>query len=89
MTTSDRRTRCQPGVDRREGGVASPGLPVRGLAGDDPHALDHLMEGLRFTIDDEVDENIGSVLALIGRVTRTDIATDWIEATHSRLGRPV
>ncbi|WP_084964048.1 DUF6461 domain-containing protein [Thermoactinospora rubra] len=59
--------------------------------GSDPHALDHLMDGLRFqdSEDDslvEEDEIISSALALIGRVTGTDIAADWIEATHSRIG---
>ncbi|MFC7381641.1 DUF6461 domain-containing protein [Sphaerisporangium rhizosphaerae] len=61
--------------------------------GDDPHALDHLMEGLRFQIsgdeptDDRVDsdESLASALELIGRVTRTDIAADWFEAQHSRM----
>jgi hypothetical protein len=63
--------------------------------GDDPHALDHLMDGLRFEInDDDLDdlvedpESISSVLTLIGRVTETDIATDWFLARHSRV-RPV
>ncbi|MEU0483458.1 DUF6461 domain-containing protein [Streptosporangium sp. NPDC006013] len=59
--------------------------------GSDPHALDHLMEGLRFqtsgddVIEDRVDEgeSISSVLTLIGRITGTDIAADWLEATHS------
>ncbi|WP_371784732.1 DUF6461 domain-containing protein [Streptosporangium subroseum] len=59
--------------------------------GDDPHALDHLMDGLRFQIsaddvfDDRVDreESVSSALALIGRFTGTDIATDWFEAQHS------
>ncbi|MFC4016179.1 DUF6461 domain-containing protein [Nonomuraea purpurea] len=62
--------------------------------GDDPHALDHLMDGLRFQIiteadnpDDlvEIDESISSALALIGRLTETDIATDWFQAQHSRV----
>jgi hypothetical protein len=64
-----------------------------GRLGDDPHALDHLMEGLRFQISgDEVnedrvesDESINSALALIGRVTQTDMAADWFEAQHSRM----
>ncbi|MEU4570995.1 DUF6461 domain-containing protein [Nonomuraea sp. NPDC023979] len=59
--------------------------------GSDPHALDHLMAGLRFrtsgddVIEDRVDEgeSISSVLTLIGRITGTDIAADWLEATHS------
>jgi hypothetical protein len=59
--------------------------------GDDPYALDHLMDGLRFQIsaddvfDDRVDreESVSSALALIGRFTGTDIATDWFEAQHS------
>ena len=62
--------------------------------GDDPHAFDHLMDGLRFQIVTEsctpdervdVDESISSALALIGRITGTDIATDWFLAQHSRL----
>ncbi|MFI6455084.1 DUF6461 domain-containing protein [Streptosporangium amethystogenes] len=61
--------------------------------GDDPHALDHLMDGLRFQITDggvledrvEQDESISSALALIGRLTETDIATDWFQAPHSRI----
>jgi hypothetical protein len=61
--------------------------------GDDPHALDHLMDGLRFQIsDDDVRDNpvehpesISSALALIGRITETDIATDWFLAQHSRI----
>lgn len=61
--------------------------------GDDPHALDHLMDGLRFKItdggvlDDGVgqDESISSALALIGRITGTDIATDWFQARHWRI----
>ncbi|MDA0637520.1 DUF6461 domain-containing protein [Nonomuraea sp. MCN248] len=60
--------------------------------GDDPHALDHLMDGLRFQIsgDDVLDdlveppESISSALALIGRVTGTDLAADWFLARHSR-----
>ncbi|MEV4289324.1 DUF6461 domain-containing protein [Nonomuraea bangladeshensis] len=59
--------------------------------GDDPYALDHLMDGLRFQIsaddvfDDRVDreESISSALALIGRFMGTDMATDWFEAQHS------
>ncbi|MDF2707288.1 MAG: hypothetical protein K0R62_2940, partial [Nonomuraea muscovyensis] len=50
-------------------------------SGDDPQALDHLMDGLRFQIsnDDVLDnlehpESISSALALIGRITETDIA---------------
>ncbi|MEV0597275.1 DUF6461 domain-containing protein [Nonomuraea cavernae] len=61
--------------------------------GDDPHALDHLMDGLRFQITDggglddrvEEDESISSALALIGRITETDIAADWFQAQHSRI----
>ncbi|MEV8630903.1 DUF6461 domain-containing protein [Streptosporangium sp. NPDC051023] len=68
----------------------SPSLPELRF-GDDPHALDHLMGGLRFQIsaddvfDDRVDreESVSSALALIGRFTGTDIATDWFEAQHS------
>jgi hypothetical protein len=63
--------------------------------GDDPHALDHLMHGLRFhlspdeVLDNRVDreESISSALALIGRITETDIATDWFQAPHSHIGR--
>ncbi|MFI6817567.1 DUF6461 domain-containing protein [Nonomuraea sp. NPDC050328] len=62
------------------------------LSGDDPHALDHLMAGLRFQLnegdglDDRVEdpESISSALALIGRITETDLATDWFLAQHSR-----
>jgi hypothetical protein len=62
-------------------------------SGDDPHALDHLMDGLRFQISDddvldnpvEDPESISSALALIGRITETDIATDWFLAQHSRI----
>lgn len=62
-------------------------------SGDDPHALDHLMDGLRFqTSDDDVlddpveaPESISSALTLIGRVTETDLATDWFLARHSRI----
>ncbi|MEU8379694.1 DUF6461 domain-containing protein [Streptosporangium sp. NPDC048865] len=65
-------------------------------SGDDPHALDHLMDGLRFqTSDDDVlddpvegPESVSSALALIGRFTETDIATDWFLARHSRI-RPI
>lgn len=61
--------------------------------GDDPHALDHLMDGLRFQITDggvlddrvEEDESISSALALIGRITETDIAVDWLQARHWRI----
>ncbi|MGV9310328.1 DUF6461 domain-containing protein [Nonomuraea sp. NPDC004354] len=62
--------------------------------GDDPHALDHLMEGLRFQVTDddvdpvEADEGVSSALALIGRITETDIAADWFQARHSRIGDP-
>ncbi|SDK37342.1 hypothetical protein SAMN05421874_107117 [Nonomuraea maritima] len=59
-------------------------------SGDDPHVLDHLMHGLRFelSIDDpgdlvEAPESISSTLALIGRVTGTDMAADWFLARHS------
>jgi hypothetical protein len=62
-------------------------------SGDDLHALDHLMDGLRFqTGDDDVlddlveaPESISSALALIGRFTETDIATDWFLVQHSRI----
>ena len=62
-------------------------------SGDDPHALDHLMDGLRFQISDddvldnpvEDPESISSALALIGRITETDIAADWFLAQHSRI----
>ncbi|MGW4661610.1 DUF6461 domain-containing protein [Streptosporangium sandarakinum] len=65
-------------------------------SGDDPHALDHLMDGLRFQISDdgfvddrvEEDESFSSALALIGRITGTDMAADWFEARHSSM-RPV
>jgi hypothetical protein len=71
----------------------SPSLPDP-VFGDDPHALDHLMDGLRFRIsdpdvlDDRVDreESISSALVLIGRITETDIAADWFQARHSRIG---
>ncbi|WP_329083825.1 DUF6461 domain-containing protein [Streptosporangium sp. NBC_01469] len=61
--------------------------------GDDPHAFDHLMDGLRFQISDddvlddpvEYPESVSSALALIGRVTETDIATDWFLARHLRI----
>ncbi|MET9338915.1 hypothetical protein [Nonomuraea sp. NPDC003804] len=58
--------------------------------GSGPHALDHLMDGLRFQVsgDDnpaEEDESISSMLALIGRITETDMAADWLEAVHSRI----
>ncbi|WP_433348538.1 DUF6461 domain-containing protein [Microtetraspora malaysiensis] len=61
--------------------------------GDDPHALDHMMEGLRFELSGpevhenyvDTDESISSALALIGRVTETDMAADWFEALHSRV----
>ncbi|MCK2213704.1 hypothetical protein MF672_007880 [Actinomadura sp. ATCC 31491] len=33
----------------------------------------------------EVDESISSALALIGRVTGTDVAADWFQARHSRV----
>ncbi|WP_440071927.1 DUF6461 domain-containing protein [Streptosporangium sp. OZ121] len=62
-------------------------------SGDDPHALDHLTDGLRFqtgdddVLDDPVEapESVSSALALIGRFTETDIATDWFLAQHSRI----
>lgn len=61
--------------------------------GDDPHALDRLMDGLRFQISDgdalhdpvESPESISSALELIGRITETNIATDWFTAQHSRI----
>ncbi|MGI5268325.1 DUF6461 domain-containing protein [Nonomuraea sp. CA-218870] len=56
--------------------------------GEDPHALDPLMEGLAFRSGDDETESISSALALIGRLTRTDIATDWFLAQHSRI-RPL
>jgi hypothetical protein len=63
--------------------------------GDDPHALDHLIGGLRFGIsgpkvdDDPVepDECISSALALIGRITGADIADDWLRPRHSCIRR--
>ncbi|MEU4538153.1 DUF6461 domain-containing protein [Streptosporangium sp. NPDC023825] len=72
-----------------------PGWPDRRF-GDDPQALDHLMDGLRFQITDdgvldnlvEGPESISSTLALIGRITETDIAADWFQARHSRIGDP-
>jgi hypothetical protein len=62
-------------------------------SGEDPHALDHMMQGLRFQIsaddvrDDRVEspESIRSALELIGRVTETDLAADWFQAQHSRI----
>ncbi|MFC4533480.1 DUF6461 domain-containing protein [Sphaerisporangium dianthi] len=70
----------------------NPASPGRRF-GDDPHVLDRMMEGLRFEVvgpevqEDfvDVDESIGSALALIGRVTGTDMAADWIEVSHSRI----
>jgi uncharacterized protein DUF6461 len=64
--------------------------------GDDLYALDHLMDGLRFQVsaddvfDDRVDreESVSSALALIGRFTGTDVATDWFQAQHSCI-RPI
>ncbi|GLX96526.1 hypothetical protein Hesp01_44760 [Herbidospora sp. NBRC 101105] len=61
--------------------------------GDDPRALDHLMEGLRFEVNVEgdretwveMDESISSALQLIARLTGTDMAADWFEARHSRM----
>jgi hypothetical protein len=61
--------------------------------GDNPHVLDHLMDGLRFQINDgdvldnpvEDPESISSALALIGRITETDIATDWFLTQHARI----
>ncbi|WP_030455359.1 DUF6461 domain-containing protein [Herbidospora cretacea] len=61
--------------------------------GDDPHALDHLMSGLRFQLDIEgaratwveSDESIGSALTLIGRLTGADMASEWLLARHTRL----
>jgi hypothetical protein len=61
--------------------------------GDDPRALDHLTDGLRFQItesdnpEDRVEspESISSALALIGRFTETNIAADWFLAQHSRI----
>ncbi|MEU1730226.1 DUF6461 domain-containing protein [Streptosporangium sp. NPDC020145] len=64
--------------------------------GENPYALDRLTDGLRFQIDTEaenpddlveVEESISSALALIGRVTETDMAADWFQAWHSRIGR--
>ncbi|MFI6707736.1 hypothetical protein ACIBF7_14940 [Nonomuraea sp. NPDC050478] len=46
---------------------------------------------LRFEITDdnvdpvEADESVSSALALIGRITGTDLATDWFQARHSRI----
>ncbi|MEZ7125378.1 DUF6461 domain-containing protein [Nonomuraea sp. AD125B] len=65
-------------------------------SGSDPHALDRLMDGLRFQIsdddvlDDRVEEmeSISSALTLVGRITGTGIAADWFLAPHSRV-RPV
>jgi hypothetical protein len=62
-------------------------------SGNDPHVLDHLMDGLRFQVSDddvlddfvEAPESVSSALALIGRFTETDIATDWFLAQHSRI----
>ncbi|WP_352231825.1 DUF6461 domain-containing protein [Microtetraspora sp. NBRC 16547] len=61
--------------------------------GSHPYALDRMMEGLRFEISGpevhenhvEPDESISSALALIGRVTETDMAADWFEVLHSRV----
>ncbi|GAB2959068.1 hypothetical protein ACFMQL_11365 [Nonomuraea fastidiosa] len=33
----------------------------------------------------EIDESVSSALALIGRVTGTDVAADWFQARHSRV----
>ncbi|WP_181449227.1 hypothetical protein [Nonomuraea aridisoli] len=51
------------------------------------------MDGLRFQIteddvlDDRVEapESISSTLALIGRITETDITADWFQAQRSRI----
>ena len=57
--------------------------------GDEPHALDHLMAGLRFGEVEgdcvDVDGSISSALALIGRITGTDMAADWSRARHFSL----
>ncbi|GAA4513727.1 hypothetical protein [Nonomuraea ferruginea] len=33
----------------------------------------------------EADESVSSALTLIGRITGTDLATDWFQARHSRI----
>ncbi|MEU6722024.1 hypothetical protein ABZ897_62230 [Nonomuraea sp. NPDC046802] len=53
--------------------------------------LDHAIDdGSRWVGDNpddlvEIDESISSALALIGRFTETDMATDWFQAQHSRV----
>ncbi|GIH97674.1 hypothetical protein ACFFMN_28105 [Planobispora siamensis] len=52
-----------------------------------------MMDGLRVQLSDddvrgdpvEGPESISSALALIGRLTQTDIGADWFLARHSRL----
>lgn len=52
------------------------------------------MDGPRFQISDpdvldsrvDPEKSISSALALIERITETDIAADWLEAVRSRVG---
>ncbi|MFF4417363.1 DUF6461 domain-containing protein [Streptosporangium sp. NPDC001559] len=56
-------------------------------SGADPTALDPLMEGLKFQLDEDnpvVEESVNSAFALAGRVTGRKIDRAWLDAPHTR-----
>lgn len=64
----------------------TPRVPVRGCTSS--ASLPGRGDGMQCDDPDElveIDESVSSALALIGRVTGTDVAADWFQARHSRV----
>ncbi len=60
-------------------------------SGTDPAALDPLMEGLRFQLDEDdpvVEESVNSAFVLVGRITGREIDRAWLDAPHTRFVIP-
>ncbi|MEV4249814.1 DUF6461 domain-containing protein [Streptosporangium canum] len=62
--------------------------------GVNPHALDPLMEGLKFQLDNPgnfsiddpvtIEVSVTSALRLAGRITGSEINAEWLDAIHTR-----
>ncbi len=60
-------------------------------SGRTPGALDPLMEGLRFQLDEDdpvVEESLTSAFALAGRITGQEIDRTWLDSPHTRFVIP-
>ncbi|MEV8631003.1 DUF6461 domain-containing protein [Streptosporangium sp. NPDC051023] len=60
-------------------------------SGSAPDALDPLMEGLRFQLDEDdpiVEESLNSAFVLAGRITGQEIDRTWLDSPHTRFVIP-